>query len=144
MSNTVIESKTYSHHFGLWPASEKVKTTMNLMKMPDGMFCLSYVSKFSGIKDGHVSGGPYEITGNVEIIAQQNPKVLLQVSGYHKTASTISMNVSVIADIPVMGTHTIYSKSLCGTYSPKSAGPNGMDNLSKELSSENQKIHTHV
>lgn len=115
MSNIVIDSKTESHSFGALFAKEKVKTTISLVKMANAKFGLSYNSEFSGIKDGHVSGGPYEVSGNENLTAHDSPKVMLIISNYTVTAESISMNVEITVDIPVIGSETIYNETLSGT-----------------------------
>ena len=116
MSNTVIDKKTETHKFGGWIASESVTTTISLVNMGDGKFGLSYDSKFSGVKDGHVQGGPFAVDGNKNIKVHSSPDVHLTISKFDKTSSTISMNVDITVDIPVLGTKTIFDQTLSGTY----------------------------
>lgn len=116
MNYTVIDSKTDKHTYGTWPAKETVETTISLVEMDDGNFGLKYDSKFSGIKSGHVQGGPYQVDGNMEIKVNDNPKVMLIISNYNKTEEIIVMSVKITVNIPVIGTKTIFNETLSGNY----------------------------
>lgn len=117
MGYTIIDKKTEHHSYGIWFAKETVTTTISLVNMQDGIFGLSYESVFNGIKDGHVQGGPHEITGNTEITVHKSPKVVLTISNYNETESVISMTVNISVNIPGIGNENIYNQTLSGTYS---------------------------
>lgn len=126
MSNTVIDSKSESHSFGFWPAKEHVKTTLSSVNMGQGKIGLTYESKFSGVKSGHVSGGPIEITGDETKVVNPSPKIEVIISNFSKTDTAVSMNVEITVAIPVIGTETIYNETLGGKYNREVAGWNAV------------------
>ena len=126
MSSTVIDSKTESHSFGFWPVKEKVETTLSLVNMGQGKTGGNYNSKFSGVKSGHVSGGPIEISKNETKVVNPSPKVEVIVSNFSKTDTEVSMHIKITVDIPVIGTETIYSQTLGGKYNREVVGWNAV------------------
>lgn len=134
MSSTVIDSKTQSHKFGVWPFTETVTTTLKLVEISSGTFGIIYDSKYSGIKDGHVGGGPIPISGNGSYEVNKSPKVEVIVTNYSDDGSSISMNIKITVDIPVLGTKTIFDATLGGAYSL--GGWESMVNHIAEISQE--------
>lgn len=123
MSNyTVIDQKVEEHSYGLWPIKEKITTTIALVNLGSKKVGLTYDAEFSGIKDGHVNGGPAEIDGNMTQIINENPKVELVIAQYQNTGSYASMNVQITVDMPVLGTHAIFNQTLGGSYSAAGTG----------------------
>lgn len=119
--NTDIQCKTEKHSFGF--GAEKVSTTLCLVNMGAGKVGLRYESKFSGIKDGDVSGGPIEIDGNLEKTIHNDPKVAITVSGYQNTGSYASMHVKIVVDGPFpIGKVTIYDQTLGGNFQAQATG----------------------
>lgn len=117
MANAIIASKTDDKTFGAWPLKEKISTTITLLQTGSDAFGLAYQAVYSGIKSGSVSGGPYAVSGNLNKVVNQSPKVTLIVSNYSDTGSYISMRVIITVDIPVIGTETIFDETLGGSYS---------------------------
>lgn len=138
MSNTVIDRKKESHSFGFWPAKEEVTTTITLIKNENDTFGILYESRFEGIKDGHVSGGPYEINGNESRVVNNSPKVKLIISNYYKSENTITMTVKITVDIPVIGTETIYKKTLSGDWGSMVVWRNISDTIKEGLSKQKE------
>jgi hypothetical protein len=122
MSNTKIQCKNEEHSFGVWPAREKVSTTLCLVSMGGGKVGLTYESTFSGVKDGSVQGGPIEVPGNLQRVINDSPKVTITVTEYQNTGTYASIHVEITVDIPVLGTKTIYSQTLGGNYSAQMNG----------------------
>lgn len=119
MSFTVIDKKTESHDYGHWPLKESVTTTIMLLNMGGGQIGVSYDSDFSGLKSGHVQGGPIAIEGNEGIIVNDSPKVTVVISQFNKTANYISVHIAITVEIPVIGSETIYDQTLGGYYDSK-------------------------
>jgi hypothetical protein len=117
MSYSAIDCKEEKHSFGLWPLTESVSTTLCIVNMGSSNMGLTYDASFSGIKSGHVKGGPYEVDGDMEKEVNANPRVMLYVSNFNKGRSYVSMHVKITVDIPVVGTETIYDQTLGGNYS---------------------------
>lgn len=117
-----IDCKSESHSYGALFAKEKVTTNICLVNMGAKKVGLTYESKFSGIKSGDVHGGPFEVDDNMSKTLNNSPKVQLAISGYQNTGSYASMHVKITVDIPVLGTKTIYDKTLGGNYSASSTG----------------------
>ncbi len=116
MSYTTIDTRTQSHSFDVLFVHEDVNTTMSLVNMGDGKLGLIYDSHFSGIKSGHVHGGPITVEGNIDKVVHDSPKVSVIIIGFNQTASYVSMHVTIEVDIPVLGSKTIFSKTLGGAY----------------------------
>lgn len=133
-SNTVIDSKTDKHSFGFWKAKEEVTTTITLVHMGSGQFGLSYDCEFSGIKSGHVSGGPYPVSGNMHKVLHNSPQVVLTISNFDETSTTISMKVTITVDIPVIGNKTIYDETLGGAYTSGAGWDVALANVGARLS----------
>ncbi len=133
-SNTVIDSKTDKHSFGFWKAKEEVTTTITLVHMGGGQFGLSYDCEFSGIKSGHVSGGPYPVSGNMHKVLHNSPQVVLTISNFDETSTTISMKVTITVDIPVIGNKTIYDETLGGAYTSGAGWDIALANVGARLS----------
>lgn len=136
MSYTIIDQKTEKHNFGVWPVTETVTTTLSLVNMGSGKFGLTYDSGFSGVKKGHVSGGPYEVTGNENIVVNENPKVVATISNFNKTESYISMHEKITVDIPIIGTKTIYDQTIGGEYSSETGWTVALDELGAKINSQ--------
>ena len=143
MSNTVIDSKTDKRKFGFWPVTETVTTTLTLVNLGAGRVGINYHSKFSGVKDGEVSGGPIEVSGDIEKVVNQSPKVTVIVSQFNKTSNYISMHVKIVVDIPVIGSETIYSKTLGGDLGAETGFAVALDGVKKLLEAQ-QKRGAHV
>jgi|GEM_PF-1149862 len=133
-SNTVIDRKTDRHTFGHWPAKEEVATTITLVHMGSGKFGLSYDSVFSGVKSGHVSGGPYPVSGNMHKVLHNSPQVVLTISNFDETSTTISMRVTITVDIPVLGNKTIFDETLGGAYASGAGWDIALANVGAKLS----------
>jgi hypothetical protein len=111
----VIDTKTDTHNWWV----EKSSVTISLMELSatDPKFGLSYSAKWSGVKSGSTSGGPYPISGNGSTVVNQNPQVTLVVSDYTDTGSSISLHVSVTVDAGgAIGIKTVFDDSLSGKY----------------------------
>ncbi|WP_103071556.1 hypothetical protein [Aquimarina sediminis] len=133
MSQTVIDSKTQTVKFGFWPAKEEITTTLQLLNLGKGDFGIDYHSKFSGIKDGEVKGGPISIDGNLTKVVNKSPEVKVIVSNYNKTNDYISMHVKIDVDIPVIGNETIYEQTLGGSYIDSTGWDVSLANVEKSL-----------
>ncbi|ADQ80270.1 hypothetical protein Palpr_2134 [Paludibacter propionicigenes WB4] len=114
MSYTVIDKKAEHHSFGVWPVKINVDTTLTLVKQENDHLGISYDCVFSGVKSGHVQGGPIQVDGDMTKVVNDNPKVLVIISGYQKTAAYASMHVKITVDAPVIGTITIFDSTLGG------------------------------
>ncbi|MFD0860890.1 hypothetical protein ACFQ1M_01610 [Sungkyunkwania multivorans] len=115
MGNTVIDSKTDKHSFAF--GAEKVSTTLTLVETAPGDFAINYDAKYSGVKSGHVQGGPIAVSGNISKKVHSNPDVDVTVSKYSKTSSKISMHVKIVVHAPFpIGKVTIFDKTLDGKY----------------------------
>lgn len=134
MSNTVIDSKTQKHKFGVWPVTETVTTTLDLVEMSPGKFGVNYKAVYSGVKSGTVSGGPTSIPGNGSFVVNPNPKVTVIVTNYSDSGTYISMHIQITVDIPVLGTKTIFDATLGGAY-----GASGWEGITSHLSEVLQK-----
>jgi len=121
MSYTVIDKKTEHHDFGSWPVKISIDTTLTLVNLGNGNVGLNYDCTFSGIKKGHVQGGPIQVDGNMTKVVNDNPKVLAIISGYQKTANYASMHVQITVDMPVFGTKTLFDSTLGGSFSEENA-----------------------
>lgn len=117
MNYTVIDSKTESHSYGFWKASENVKTTISLLNMGGGKVGLSYSASYSGLETGTVQGGPFEVDGDETKKVHDSPEVDVVISQYEKGENHVSTHVAITVDIPVIGKQTIYSETLAGNYS---------------------------
>ncbi|CAD6876888.1 hypothetical protein [Methylomonas fluvii] len=84
--------------------------------MGNGKIGVSYDSVFSGVKSGHVQGGPIEINGDITKVVNDSPRVAVIVSQFNKSPNYISMHIAITVDIPVIGTQTLYSQTLGGHY----------------------------
>ena len=119
MTNTVIDSKTQSKTFGLWPAKETVTTTLNLLELSaenPPSFGISYDVSYSGIKDGHIVGGPINVQGNGTYVVNENPRVVVTISNYSLSGNLISFHIVINVTAPVIGDITIFDGTLGGPY----------------------------
>lgn len=132
MGYTVIDKKTENHTYGALFVKEKVSTTISLVYLSNGNFGISYESKFSGVKDGHVQGGPVEITGNMNKVVNKSPKVTISISNFHKSDEIVAMTIKITVDIPVIGSETIYNQTLSGPYNSASGWETIAASLQKE------------
>ena len=130
MSYPIIDSKTQKHTFSAIFKKETVVTTLDLVELSAGKFGVMYNSKYSGIKSGHVSGGPVAVSGNGSHVVNPNPKVEVIVSNYSDSGSHISMHIKITVAIPVLGTKTIFDATLGGEY-----GVGGWDAIVSHLES---------
>lgn len=116
MGYSVIDSRTEKTSFGL--GALKVQTTLTLVKMDEGGFGILYSADYSGMKEGHVTGGPASLpSGNARVVVNASPEVVLIITNYVDSGSTISMHVQVTVAVPVLGTKTIFNNTLGGRYS---------------------------
>ncbi|MBS7564181.1 hypothetical protein KHS38_07165 [Mucilaginibacter sp. Bleaf8] len=129
MANSVIDTKTDKHTFGVWPVKETVTTTLSLILTGPDTFGLNYQAQYSGIKSGTVSGGPYAVSGNGSFVVNDNPKVTVTISNYSDSGSYISMHIQITVDIPVIGTETIFDETLGGPY-----GSNNLNEIVNHIS----------
>ncbi|MDS0527350.1 hypothetical protein NNC19_16795 [Clostridium sp. SHJSY1] len=114
----VIDSKTEKHSYAALFAKENIETTLTLIYTESsGSFRVNYDSKFSGIKEGHIQGGPIDISGNTSIVVNNNPKVSVIISQFHYDIPNnyISLHITITVDIPIIGNQIIYNQTLSGT-----------------------------
>lgn len=133
MCYSIIDRKVESHTFGVWPVKENIKTTLTLVKMDNGSLGLIYEADFSGVKSGHVSGGPREINGDGTIVVNPNPKVVVSISQYKRTDTYGSMHIKITVDIPVIGSETIFDKTLGGNLPAGNAWENAVNELQEKI-----------
>lgn len=116
MANTLIDTKTEIHTFGVWPLKETVTTTIQLYKLEIGGFGASYSVLYSGVKDGDVAGGPIPIQGNMiqEISPDPSVKVKVTVSEYLDSRTTVSMHITAEVTVSEYGTKMIFNQTLGG------------------------------
>lgn len=115
----VIDSKTEKHSYNVFFSKENVETTLALIYTEStSSLGIGYYSKFSGIKEGHVKGGPIAVSGNTTVVANPNPKVTVIISQFHNDMPNnyISLHVTITVDIPALGKKTIYNQTLAGKY----------------------------
>ncbi|MFD2574250.1 hypothetical protein ACFSUS_26685 [Spirosoma soli] len=110
MAYPVIDQKTESHSYVV----EKVTTTLTLVETAPGQFGILYEAKYSGVKDGHVSGGPLSVSGNGEYVVNKNPEITVTISNYSNTGSNISMQIKIYVN--AYGGHTIFNQALGGSF----------------------------
>lgn len=134
ISSTIIDRKTDKHTFGHWPAKEEVATTITLVHTGSGQFGLAYDAVFSGVKSGHVSGGPYPVSGNMHKVLHNSPQVVLTISNFDETSTTISMRVTITVDIPILGNKTIFDETLGGAYASGAGWDIALANVGAKLS----------
>ncbi|WP_413167783.1 hypothetical protein ACL6C3_13905 [Capilliphycus salinus ALCB114379] len=115
---SVIDVKTDEHTYGALFAREKVAVTLTLIETDPGQFAIKYEATYSGIKSGHIAGGPVPITGDSSTVVNQNPKVTVIVSNYSNDQQNhlISAHIQITVQAPVLGNITIFDKSLGGQY----------------------------
>ncbi|MBD7912848.1 MULTISPECIES: hypothetical protein [Clostridium] len=121
----VIDSKTEKHTYGTLFLKETVTTTLTLLYTGSTTtYGLNYDSKFSGIKDGHVQGGPISVSDNITVVVNANPKVTVIISEFNNNIENhyISLHVIIKVDIPIIGEETIYDQTLGGKYNPDKTG----------------------
>jgi hypothetical protein len=121
MANSIIDSKTDKNSFGSI-LRETIAATITLVQTGPGTFGLGYEFMYSGIKSGNTSSDqPIAVSGNGTAIANPDPKVTYTIANYSDSGTYISMQVTIVVDIPVLGTKTIFNETLGGAY--------GTDNL---------------
>lgn len=139
MNYSIIDKKKESHNFGIWPFNEKVTTTLTLVKTDEGKFGVLYECDFSGMKKGHVSGGPFIVTKDESICVHEDPKVMVYISNFHKTESSITMTIKITVNIPIINTVTIFEKTLSGIYSSKQAWNEIAENINIKMAEAKDK-----
>jgi hypothetical protein len=114
----VICTVTDQHDFGSWPFIEHVSVTLTLLETAPDQFAVAYDATYSGLKDGRVAGGPVPVNGNGTWVVNPNPKVTVIVSNWSDDHAQhlISAHIKIVVDAPVLGTITIFDKSLGGRY----------------------------
>lgn len=117
----VIDSKTEKHSYNAFFSKENVETTLALIYTEStNSIGIGYYSKFSGIKEGHVQGGPIAVSGNITVVVNPNPKVTVIINQFHDDISNnyISLHVTITVDIPMLSKKTVYNQTLGGKYNP--------------------------
>lgn len=114
----VIQNKTDKHQFGVWPVAESVTTIITLIYTDSKTFAIDYDCTFSGVKSGHVQGGPISVFGNTTVIVNQNPEVKVTITQFNNDTSRnyISLHIKIEVNIPVIGWKTIFDETLGGDY----------------------------
>lgn len=114
----IICRVTDDNTFGVWPVKEHVSVTLTLLETAPDVFAVSYDATYSGIKSGHVAGGPIPVGGNGSYVVNQDPKVTVTVSNWtdDKVNHRISAHFKITVDAPVLGSITIFDKDLGGKY----------------------------
>ncbi|ADL52927.1 hypothetical protein [Clostridium cellulovorans] len=120
MSQTIIDSKSERHSYKVFFTQENIRTILSLVYMGNNNFAINYNSWFSGVKAGHVQGGPIAISGNTRIKANNNPDVLVTVSNFNSDLQnhSISLHITINVNIPMIGPQIIYNQTLGGYYTP--------------------------
>ncbi len=116
MSYTVIDKKTETHSYGL--GAEKVETTLWLVYMGDKKVGIKYDSHYSGVKNGHVTGGPHQVTKDGTIVVNESPKVEVIISNFSNANNHATMHVKITVDSGIwgVGEQTIFNQTLAGNY----------------------------
>jgi|SRR5580692_11271050 hypothetical protein len=116
MANPIIDTKTDKNTFGSI-LKETISATISLVETAPGQFGLNYQFLYSGIKSGSSSSdAPIVVTANGTYIANPSPKVTYTIAGYTDTGNSISMQVTIMVDIPALGTKTVFNETLSGPY----------------------------
>jgi hypothetical protein len=115
---SVIDVKTDEHSYGFLFFRETVTVTLTLIETDPGQFAIKYEAIFSGMKAGHIAGGPVSITGDSSTVVNPDPKVTVIVSNYSNDQQNhvISAHIKITVDAPVLGNIIIFDKSLGGQY----------------------------
>lgn len=114
----VIDKQTDQHDFGIWHLREHISVTLILLETAPDIFAVSYDVSYSGVKDGHVSGGPFPVDGNGTHVVNQNPKVTVAFSNWSedKANHLISTHCNISVDAHVLGNITVFDKTIGGKY----------------------------
>ena len=118
MSYAVIDTQSQKTTITIVFFKEHVDTKLTLVYTDKGQFGILYDVKFSGVKSGHVQGGPEIVTGNETVVVHNSPKVDVTVSKFADTGSHISMNIKAV--LHKSGSHTLFDQTLAGNYTAKS------------------------
>ena len=120
MSQNIIDTKSERHSYKVFFTQEDIRTILSLVYMGNNSFALNYNSWFSGVKAGHVQGGPISISGNTRIKVNNNPAVFVTVSHFNSDLQnhSISLHVTINVNIPMIGPKIIYNQTLGGHYTP--------------------------
>ncbi|TAJ12216.1 hypothetical protein DMA11_13780 [Marinilabiliaceae bacterium JC017] len=133
VSNSVIDTKTEHHKFFVPPwYSEVVDTRLTLVTMGSGKVGILYDSKFSGVKSGHVHGGPIEVKGNTVI--KPDPRVTITISNFRKTDTYASMHIKI--DVSAVISVTIFDQTLGGEITTNSGWKGTLDAVESNIESK--------
>lgn len=115
MSNIVIASKTEKHTWSFLFVNEQVVTTLTLVKLDNGKVGINYDVSFSGIKSGHVTGGPIVVKGNEMVKLHSDPDVFVEVTQFQKSKTYVSMHIKIAVHAPSpIGEKVIFDQTLGG------------------------------
>ncbi|ADL50714.1 hypothetical protein [Clostridium cellulovorans] len=121
---TIIDTKSETHNYDLVFTHESVTTTLSISYTGDDNFGIIYNSEFSGIKNGHVQGGPIPVSQNTQIKVHDNPDVIVTITQFNLDLQNhhISLHIRIDVDIPVIGKKNIFDQTLGGYYNPSVFG----------------------
>lgn len=120
MEYTIIDQKTETHTFKFFIGKLNMAATMLLLNMGEGKTALSSHTVLTGIKNESFTGGPNEVTGNMNMEVGQKHKARVIISEFSKTDNFVSMNVKVNVNIKFQGEQTIFNNKLKGHFQSNS------------------------
>jgi len=114
----VIDKQTDQHNFEVLRVRGHISVTLILLETAPDTFAVNYEASYSGMKDGHLSGGPFPVNGNGTHVVNQNPKVTVTLSNWSddKANHLISAHCKISVDVPVLGNTTVFDKTIGGKY----------------------------
>jgi hypothetical protein len=115
---TIIDRRTRTRTFGVWPARVTVTVTIRLAQTTPGELAAYYAAHYRGIRNGRAFGGPLRIAGNGSWVVQRDPPVTVEVSDYRSDPEgrRLSGHLRIRVDAPVLGPITIFDETIGGSY----------------------------